>query len=60
LKQGGARFSIAATHLKAHRTAASLAAVNAERTARKISLAKADDLPSDLVCVVVTSNDKKL
>jgi hypothetical protein len=60
LKQGGARFSIAATRLKAHRTAASLAAVNAERTARKISSAKADDLPSDPICVVVTSNDKKL
>jgi hypothetical protein len=36
------------------------AAVNAEHTARKISSAEADDLPSDLICFVATSNDKKL
>jgi hypothetical protein len=32
----------------------------AVRTARKISSAEADDLPSDLIYFVATDNDKKL
>jgi hypothetical protein len=35
------------------------AAVNAVHMARKISSVEVDDLPSDLICLVATSNDKK-
>ena len=36
------------------------AATIAAHPAGKISSAEADDLPSDLICFVATSNDKKL